>query len=102
MAPFPFVPMFAATRVIASLILPLALILAGCQPSWRTQFPKGSVLYDRTDHHRFGKIVGFEETHDFQNNTPPESAILIEQDSDHTIIWGACATCAATFDVKAQ
>ncbi len=92
--------MLALTRVAAALILPLLMILGGCEPAWRSQFPKGTQLYDRADHHLFGKVVGYEESHDFHNGTQPEPAILIEQESDHTQIWGACGTCAASFDSK--
>ncbi len=92
--------MLALTRIAAALILPLLMILGGCEPAWRSQFPKDSLLYDRTDHHLFGKVVGYEEAHDFHNGTQPESAILIEQSSDHATVWGACATCAASFDIK--
>ena len=94
--------MIAATRLVVSLLLPLALMLGGCQPSWRSQFPRDSVLYDRSDHHLFGKVVGYEDKHDFHNGTGPQAAILIDQESDHTTVWGSCVTCAATFDVKAQ
>ena len=93
--------MFLATRVTASLFLSLLFILSGCEPAWHNQFPNGSQLFDRADHHRFGKVVGYEDIHDFHNGTVPAPAILIEQDSDHTTVWGSCATCAATFDVKA-
>ena len=93
--------MLALTRIAAALIFPLLMILGGCEPAWRAQFPKGSLLYDRTDHHLFGKVVSYEESHDFHNGTPPEPAILIEQENDHTQVWGACATCAASFDIKA-
>ena len=82
-----------------SVLLPL--ILGGCQPAWRSQFPDGTQLFDRTDHHRFGKVVRYEASHDFHNGTAPEAAILVEQDVDHTAVWGACATCAVAFDVKA-
>ena len=92
--------MLALTRLAAALILPLLMILGGCEPAWRTQFPKGSTLYDRTDHHLFGKVVGYEESHDFHNGTQAEPAILIEQESDHVTVWGSCATCAASFDIK--
>ena len=78
----------------------LPLVLGGCQPPWRSQFPNGAELSSRMDHQRFGKVVGYEASHDFHNGTAPEPAILIEQDSDHTSVWGSCATCAATFDVK--
>lgn len=92
--------MFFATRFIAVLVVPLVLILTGCQPSWRSQFPKDSLLYNREDHSRFGKVVGYEEAHDFHNGAGVEPAILIEQEGDHTTVWGSCATCASTFDVK--
>ena len=92
--------MFALTRFFAVFgVLPL--ILGACQPAWRAQFPDGTVLFDRMDHHRFGKVVGYESSHDFRNGAAAEPAILIEQDSDHTQVWGACATCAATFEMKA-
>ncbi len=92
--------MTALTRITAALFLPLLMILGGCEPAWRSQFPKGSLLYDRADHHLFGKVVSYEESHDFHNGTHPEAAILIDQESDHTTIWGSCATCAVSFDVK--
>ena len=94
--------MLAAKCLFAFLVFPLLLLVAGCQPSWRSQSPTGSILYNKTDHSRFGKVVGYEEVHDFHNGTNPEAAVLIEQDSDHTTVWGSCATCAATFDLKAQ
>lgn len=92
--------MLAVFRFTFVLLLPTFLILAGCEPAWRSKFPKGTQLYDRTDHHLFGAVVGYDEHHDFHNGTTPEAAILIEQDGDHTTTWGSCATCAVTFDVK--
>ena len=92
--------MLAVSHFASIIIVAALLFLVGCEPPGRSQFPKGSQLYDRTDHHRFGTVVGFEAEHDFHNGTAPEPAILIEQDSDHTTVWGACTTCAATFDVK--
>ena len=92
--------MLALTRFLSVFVV-LPLILAACQPAWRTQFPDGTQLFDRADHHRFGEVVGYEALHDFRNGTAAEPAILIEQDSDHTQVWGACATCAATFEMKA-
>ena len=43
-----------------------------------SRFPNGTKLYDRTDHKYFGKVVGYEERHDFHNGTAPAPAILIE------------------------
>ena len=93
--------MIVALRyVFVVMVLPL-VFLAGCERAWHSQFSKGTQLYDRTDHHRFGIVVGYDEQHDFHNGTSLEPAILIEQDGDHATVWGSCATCAATFDVKA-
>ena len=92
--------MSAVMRRTVFLLAPLLLIFSGCEPPWQSQFPKNSQLYDRTDHHRFGKVVGYDSAHDFHNGTAPEPAILIEKDEDHTTVWGACATCASSFDVK--
>ncbi len=79
----------------------LLLMVAGCDSSWRSRFPVGTKLYDETDHHFFGQVVAFEDSHDFHNGTGPVPAILIEQaDAGHTRVWGSCATCAATFSVE--
>ena len=94
--------MFAAIRpAIACLFVSSLLAVSGCTRPWRAQFPDGTHLYDRANHQPFGKVVGYEVNHDFHNGTAAEPAILIEQDSDHTQVWGSCATCAATFESKA-
>lgn len=78
----------------------LLLIVTGCDSPWRTRFPIGTRLYDQESHRFFGKVVGYEGRHDFQNGTEPTPAILIEQeDAAHTRVWGSCTTCAATFQV---
>ena len=83
-------------------VVPLLLTLSGCEPSWRTQFPNGTKLYERSEHKLFGKVVGFEAAHDFHNGTPPGAAILIEPAEEGLPQqWGSCATCAATFQVEA-
>lgn len=89
-------------RVVICRFLAVALpfVLGACQPEWRGQFPNGARLYDRTDQHLFGKVISYEALHDFHNGTATAPAILIEQEGDHTQVWGSCATCAATFEVK--
>ena len=80
----------------------LLLVVTGCESSWRTHFPIGTKLYEQTDHHYFGKVVSYEDRHDFHNGTDPAPSILIEQaDDGHAQIWGSCSTCAATFQVVA-
>ncbi len=80
----------------------LLLIVTGCDSPWRSRFPIGTKLYDEEKHQYFGKVVVYEDHHDFQNGTEPTPAILIEQDdAGHTRVWGSCATCAATFQVIA-
>ena len=78
------------------------LALWGCEPAWRAEFKNGAKLYDKGNHHYFGKVVGYTEVHDFHNGTAPQPAILIEPEGsgDAGRVWGACSTCAATFDVK--
>ena len=80
----------------------VVLTLSGCEPAWRKQFPNGTKLYEHTDHRYFGKVIGFEASHDFHNGTPPDAAILIEPaEQGQPQQWGSCATCAATFEVAA-
>ena len=77
----------------------LLLIVTGCGSPWRTEFPVGTKLYDQETHRYFGKVVAYEDHHDFRNGTEPSPSILIEQDDGHTQVWGSCSTCAATFQV---
>lgn len=78
------------------------LVVAGCEPSWRSQFKEGAKLYDKNGHRYFGTVVGYDATHDFHNGTAAQPAILIEpaEGGEAARIWGACSTCAATFDVQ--
>lgn len=80
----------------------LLMVLCGCDPAWKTQFREGSKLYDKNGHNYFGKVVGYDAQHDFNNGTQPQAAILIEpaEGGADARVWGACATCAATFDVE--
>ena len=80
----------------------LLLAVAGCGPTRPSQFKDGAKLYDRESHQYFGKVVGYEEVHDFHNGTAPQPAILIEPADGSAAgrSWGACSTCAAIFDVK--
>ena len=78
----------------------LLLIVTGCDSPWRSRFPIGTKLYEQEKHQFFGKVVAYEDRHDFHNGTDPAPAILIEQeDAGHTQVWGSCSTCAATFQV---
>ena len=45
----------------------MLLVVVGCEPSWRSQFKDGAKLYDKNDHRYFGKVVGYEASHDFAN-----------------------------------
>ena len=78
------------------------LAVIGCGPARPAQFRNGAKLYDRQSHQYFGKVVGYERTHDFHNGTPAQSAILIEPPNggEEGRVWGACGTCTATFEVK--
>ncbi len=87
-------------RFLCCLVLFL-LTLSGCEPSWRAQFPDGAKLYERADHKYFGKVIGYEATHDFHNGTPPAPAVLIEPAEEGQVSqWGSCATCTATFKIE--
>ena len=86
--------------IIRSLLL--VVLFSGCDSSWRSHFPVGTKLYDSTSHQYFGQVVSYENRHDFGNGTDPGPAILIEQaDGSHERVWGSCATCAASFEVRA-
>lgn len=88
-------------RVFLCCLLPMLLTLSGCEPSWRRQFPDGTKLYERSERRYFGKVIGFEASHDFHNGTTPAAAILIEPaEEGQAPQWGSCATCAATFQVE--
>ena len=88
-------------RFFLCCFVPLLLSLSGCEPSWRSQFPNGTKLYERTDHKYFGKVIGYETSHDFRNSTPPGPAVLIEPaEAGQPAQWGSCATCTATFKVE--
>ena len=88
-------------RLLPCCLVPLVLTLSGCGPSWRTQFPDGTKLYERVDHRYFGKVIAYEAAHDFHNGTMPVPAILIEPAEDgQPPQWGGCATCAATFKIE--
>ena len=80
--------------------LPLLLVLGGCEPSWPARLPLGARLYEREGHRYFGKGVGFDAAHDFHNGTGPKPSILIEQPEGQEKVWGACATCADTFQIE--
>ncbi len=85
--------------VIRSLLL--MLLLSGCDSSWRSRFPVGTKLYESEGHRLFGKVVGYENRHDFDNGTAPVPAILIEAaEGGHERVWGGCATCAASFELE--
>ncbi len=78
----------------------MLLIVTGCDSPWRSRFPIGTKLYDQNSHQFFGKVVAYEDHHNFQNGTEPGPSVLIEQsDAEHTQVWGSCATCASTFQV---
>ena len=80
----------------------LMVTLCGCGPAWSSQFHPGTKLYERKDHHYFGKVVAYEAEHDFHNGTPPQAAVLIEpaEGGEAARVWGACSTCASTFTVE--
>lgn len=80
----------------------LVVALCGCEPSWTSQFKPGTKLYEKNGHRYFGKVVAYEPTHDFHNGTPPQAAVQIELSEGGAAArtWGACSTCAATFDVE--
>ena len=83
--------------IIRSLLL--LLLFSGCDSSWRTRFPIGTKLYESEGHRLFGKVVGYTNSHDFENGTNPGPAILIESaEGGHERVWGSCATCAAEFE----
>ena len=85
-------------RYILVRSLLLLLLVSGCESSWRSQYPIGTRLYDNQSRQFFGKVVGFEDRHNFQNGTEPCPAILIEQaDGGHERVWGSCATCTTAF-----
>ena len=63
--------------IIRSLLL-LVLWFSGCDSPWRSRFPIGTELYDISNHRYFGKVVGYENRHDFKNGTEAGPAILIE------------------------
>ena len=89
-------------RLFLCCLATVSLLLSGCEPAWRTQFPNGTKLYERAGHKYFGKVVGFEAAHDFHNGTPPGAAVLIEPaETGQPQQWGSCATCAATFELEA-
>ena len=86
--------------IIRSLLL--LVLFSGCDSSWRTRIPIGTKLYEGTNHQYFGKVIGYENQHDFSNGTDPCPAILIEPaDPGREKVWGSCATCAASFDMQA-
>ena len=78
------------------------LAVVGCGPTRPSQFKDGAKLYDRATHQYFGTVVGFAAVYDFHNGMPPQPAILIEsvEGGSTERKWGACSTCAATFEVK--
>ena len=79
----------------------LLLLFSGCDSPWRARFPIGTKLYENAGHRYFGKVVKYEDSHHFDNGLPPAPAILIESaESGHERVWGACATCAALFDME--
>ncbi len=82
----------------------LLMVLVGCEPSYKSRFKQGAKLYEKNGHNYFGKVVGYEEAHDFHNGTPPQAAVLIEpaEGGEAARTWGSCSTCLATFDVEAQ
>ena len=87
-------------RVLIRSLL-LMLFLSGCDSSWRASFPIGTKLYESEGHRLFGKVVGYQDRHDFDNGTTPGPPIMIEAaDGGHEHVWGSCATCAASFELE--
>ena len=85
--------------IIKSLLL--LVLFSGCDSSWRSRFPIGTKLYETEGHRLFGKVVGYENSHDFANGTGPGPAILIESaGGGQERVWGSCATCAAEFETE--
>ncbi len=83
-------------------LVPLFLIMSGCDPSWRNQMPNGTKFYQQADHKYFGKVIAYEARHDFHNGTPPGPAVLIETTvPGQAPQWGSCVTCAASFRIEA-
>ena len=78
----------------------LLLATVACGPTRPAQFRDGAKLYERETHRYFGKVVRFEASHDFHNGTPPQPAILIENDVSKVQSWGACSTCAVVLEAK--
>lgn len=80
-----------------------AAFLYGCGPAWSSQFREGTKLYEKNNHRYFGKVVAYEDKHDFHNGTSAQAAILIEpaEGGEAARVWGACGTCATTFTVEA-
>ena len=77
------------------------LAVVGCGPTRPSQFKDGAKLYDRGTQQYFGRVVGYNASHDFHNGTSPQPAILIEfTDGQGKQTWGACSTCATIFEVK--
>ncbi len=82
-------------------VLGCAVVLAACGESWRAKFPDGTRLYDANKHQYFGRVVGYDEQHDFQNGTNAQAAILIEEADDaHTRVWASCETAQEAFAME--
>ncbi len=88
------------TALLIRCIVPILCLLGGCAPSWQSQFPTGTRLYEQSGERYFGRVIAFDARHDFHNGEAPYPAVLIEQADGGEKVWGACATCAATFQVN--
>jgi hypothetical protein len=85
--------------ILRSLLL--LLLCSGCDSPWRSRFPIGTRLYEPEGHRYFGKVVGYDDQHDFANGTSAGPAILIEpEERGYEPVWGACATCSTLFEVE--
>ena len=64
---------------LVGFVLPL-LLLASCGMGWREQFPVSADLYARADGQHYGRVLAFEDGHDFANGMGAQPSVLIELD----------------------
>ncbi len=89
---------------LVSFVLPL-LLLASCGMGWQRQFPVGADLYAKADGRHYGRVLAFEDAHDFANGMGAQPSVLVELDGPADEpgrprqLWAACDALSAFYEV---
>ena len=99
-------PSGSRQKLTARLALGAALLwwTTGCGEGFacRRELPVGSQLFTRdTPSTFYGRVVGHDSSHDFNNGMGPRAAVEIAlEDGSGRQVWGACETIPLSFKVR--